>query len=77
MPAWSEPVLRLDSRPHEITTPVLLTNLRDRGNVHERSKAVRAYLADHPSLETERLHRRPELLASYIRHARIPIHLRL
>jgi transposase len=101
--------------------PVPLTILWDRGNVHDRSKAVRAYLADHPAIETEpfpgytpeanpdegvwqhakhgrlanfapedtaalraelvkeleRLHRRPDLLASFIRHAEIPIRLRL
>jgi len=100
--------------------PVPLTILWDRGNVHDRSKAVRAYLAEHPSIETEpfpsytpeanpdegvwqhakhgrlanfaaegtaelraelvkeleRLDRRPKLLASFIRHARIPIRLR-
>jgi transposase len=98
-----------------------MTILWDRGNVHDRSKAVRAYLAEHPAIETEpfpsytpeanpdegvwgytkygrlanfapedtaelraalvaelgRLHRRPKLLASFIRHARIPIRLRL
>jgi transposase len=101
--------------------PVPMTILWDRGNVHDRSKAVRAYLAEHPSIETEpfpsyapeanpdegvwgytkygrlanfapedtdelraalvaeleRLHRRPELLASFIRHAGFPIRLRL
>jgi transposase len=101
--------------------PVPLTIFWDRGNVHDRSKAVRAYLAEHPSIETvpfpssppeanpdegvwghathgrlanfapqdtgelraelvrelERLHRRPKLLASFIRHAAIPIQLRL
>lgn len=100
--------------------PVPLTILWDKGNIHDRSKAVRAYLADHPSIETvpfpsytpeanpdegvwqhtkhgrlanfapgdtselravlieelERLHRRPQLLASFIRRARIPIRLR-
>jgi transposase len=100
--------------------PVPLTILWDKGNIHDRSKAVRAYLADHPSIETvpfpsytpeanpdegvwqhtkhgrlanfapgdttelraelvkelERLHRRPKLLASFIRRARIPIRLR-
>jgi transposase len=101
--------------------PVPMTILWDRGNVHDRSKVVRAYLADHPSIETEpfpsytpeanpdegvwghakhgrlanfapedtaelratlleeleRLDRRPDLLASFIRHARIPIRLRM
>jgi transposase len=101
--------------------PVPMTVLWDRGNVHDRSKAVRAYLAEHPAIETEpfpsyapeanpdegvwghtkhgrlanftpedttalraalveeleRLHRRPDLLASFIRHAEIPIRLRL
>ena len=100
--------------------PVPLTILWDKGNIHDRSKAVRAYPAEHPSIETvrfpsytpeanpdegvwqhakhgrlanftphdttelraelvkelERLHRRPKLLASFIRHARIPIRLR-
>jgi transposase len=101
--------------------PVPMTILWDRGNVHDRSKAVRAYLAEHPSIETEpfpsyapeanpdegvwehtkhgrlanfapedtielrseltreleRLHRQPKLLAAFIRHAAIPIRLRL
>lgn len=101
--------------------PVPMTILWDKGNVHDRSKAVRAYLAEHPSIETEpfpsytpeanpdegvwghtkhgrlanftpedtselravlieelgRLGRRPDLLASFIRHAGIPIRLRL
>lgn len=101
--------------------PVPMTILWDRGNVHDRSKVVRAYLAEHPSIETEpfpsytpeanpdegvwghtkhgrlanftpedtaelravlveelnRLDRRPDLLASFIRHAEIPIRLRL
>jgi transposase len=101
--------------------PVPMTILWDKGNVHDRSKVVRAYLADHPSIETEpfpsytpeanpdegvwghtkhgrlanftpedtaelravlveeleRLDRRPDLLASFIRHAEIPIRLRL
>jgi transposase len=91
----------------------------DRGNVHDRSKAVRASLAEHPSIRTEqfppytpeanpdegvwqhtkhgrlanftpedttelrsavegelrRLQRRPMLLASFIRHAKVPIRL--
>jgi transposase len=33
--------------------PVPMTILWDRGNVHDRSKAVRAYLAEHPAIETE------------------------
>jgi hypothetical protein len=33
--------------------PLPMTILWDKGNVHDRSKVVRAYLADHPSLETE------------------------
>jgi transposase len=101
--------------------PVPMTVLWDKGNVHDRSKVVRAYLAEHPSIETEpfpsytpeanpdegvwehtkhgrlanftpedtaelravlveeleRLARRPDLLASFIRHAEIPIRLRL
>ncbi len=32
--------------------PVPLTIFWDRGNVHDRAKVVRAYLADHPSIET-------------------------
>lgn len=100
--------------------PVPMTILWDKGNVHDRSRAVRAYPAEHPSIETEpfpsytpeanpdegvwqhakhgrlanfapedtaelraelvkeleRLHRRPKLLASFLRHARIPIRLR-
>jgi transposase len=32
---------------------VPMTVLWDRGNVHDRSKAVRAYLAGHPAIETE------------------------
>lgn len=91
----------------------------DRGNVHDRSKAVRAFLADHPSVRTEqlpsytpeanpdegvwqhtkhgrlanftpgdtaelraavegeltRLQRSPKLLASFLRHAKVPIRL--
>jgi hypothetical protein len=101
--------------------PVPMTVLWDRGNVHDRSKAVRAFLAENPAVETEkfpgyapetnpdegvwgytkygrlanfapedtaelrsalvaeleRLHRRPKLLASFIRHAKVPIRLRL
>ena len=97
-----------------------MTILWDRGNVHDRSKVVRAYLADHPEVVTEkfpgyapetnpdemvwqhskhgrlsnftpddteelryvlveeldRVHRRPELLAAFIRHAMVPIRLR-
>ena len=100
--------------------PGPMTILWDRGNVHDRSKVVRAYLAGHPEVVTEkfpsytpeanpdesvwghakygrlpnfapddtaelratmveefeRLHRRPDLLASFIRHAEIPIRLR-
>ena len=100
--------------------PAPMTILWDKGDVPDRSKAVRAYLAERPSIETEpfpsytpeanpdegvwqhtkhgrlanfapgdtselrievvkeleRLHRRPKLLASFIRHARIPIRLR-
>ncbi len=96
-----------------------MTTLWDKGNIRDRSKAVRAYLADHPPIESEpfpsnapesspdegiwqhakhgrlanfapegtaelraeliveleRLDRRPELLASFIRRARIPIRL--
>lgn len=91
----------------------------DRGNVHDRSRAVRAFLAKHPSIRTEqfpsytpeanpdegvwqhtkhgrlanftpegtaelraavtaeltRLRRSPKLLASFLRHAGIPIRL--
>jgi len=101
--------------------PVPMTVLWDRGNVHDRSKAVRAFLAENPAIETERfpgyapetnpdegvwgytkygrlanfapedtaalraalvaelerLHRRPKLLGSFIRHAKVPIRLRL
>jgi transposase len=32
--------------------PVPMTILWDKGNIHDRSKAVRANLADHPSIET-------------------------
>src|SRR4051812_43527384 len=100
--------------------PVPMTVLWDRSNIHDRSKAVRAYLAEHPAIETEpfpgyapeanpdegvwqhakhrrlanfaaedtaelreelvrelgRLHRRPDLLAAFIRHAEVPIRLR-
>ena len=34
--------------------PGPMTILWDRGNIHDRSKAVRAYLADHPSIEAVR-----------------------
>ena len=101
--------------------PAPMTILWDKGNIHDRSRAVRDYLAEHPSIETvpfpsytpeanpdegvwqhtkhgrlanftpqdttelrselvkelERLDRRPKLLASMIRHARIPIRLRI
>jgi transposase len=100
--------------------PMPMTILWDRGNVHDRSKAVRAYLAEHPAIEAVsfpgyapeanpdegvwghtkhgrlanfapentaelraalieelgRLDRRPDLLASFIRHAEIPIKLK-
>jgi transposase len=100
--------------------PGEMTILWDRGNVHDRSKVVRTYLAKHPGVVTEplpsyapetnpdegvwghtkygrlanftpedtvelravlveefgRLHRRPELLAAFIRHAEVPIRLR-
>jgi hypothetical protein len=96
-----------------------MTILWDRGNVHDRSKVVRAYLAGHPEIvtekfpsyapetnpdemvwqhtkharlsnftpddvaelratvvaELERLHGRPDLLAAFIRHAKVPIRL--
>ena len=99
--------------------PVRLTVVWYRGNVHDRSKAVRAFLLEHPSIETEqlpsytpeaspdegvwghtkhgplanyapedtaelravltselwRLQRSPKLLASFVRHAKIPIQL--
>src|SRR3954464_6667520 len=101
-------------RPHP---PGPVTVLGDRGNIHDRSKVVRAYLAGHPEIVTEkfpgyapetnpdemvwqhtkprrlsnftpddtdelrsvlveeldRVHRKPELLAAFIRHARVPI----
>ncbi len=100
--------------------PGPMTILWDRGNIHDRSKVVRAYLAEHPEIVTEklpsyapeanpdesvwehtkhgrlsnftpedtaelravmveefeRIHRRPELLAAFIRHAKVPIRLR-
>jgi hypothetical protein len=101
--------------------PGPMTVLWDRGNVHDRSKVVRAYLAGHPEIvtekfpsyapetnpdemvwqhtkharlsnftpddvaelratvvaELERLHGRPDLLAAFIRHAKVPIRLRV
>jgi hypothetical protein len=101
--------------------PGPMTILWDRGNVHDRSKVVRAYLAGQPNIVTEkfpgyapetnpdemvwqhtkharlsnftpedvaelratvvaeldRLHGKPELLASFIRHAKVPIRLRV
>lgn len=100
--------------------PGPMTILWDRGNVHDRSKVVRAYLANHPEVvtekfpgyapetnpdemvwqhskhgrlsnfapedtaelrstlveELERVHRRPDLLAAFIQHAKVPIRLR-
>jgi transposase len=100
--------------------PGPMTVVWDRSNIHDRSGAVRAYLAEHPEIETEkfpgyapeanpdemvwqhakhgrlanfapadtaelrseligelmRLERRPDLLAAFIRHARVPIRLR-
>jgi transposase len=35
--------------------PGPMTILWDRGNIHDRSKVVRAYLAVHPEIETEKL----------------------
>jgi len=104
---------------HHIPGP--MTILWDRGNVHDRSKVVRAYLAEHPEIvtekfpgyapetnpdemvwqhakharlsnfapedvaelratvmaELERLHGKPELLSAFIRHAKVPIRLRV
>jgi transposase len=101
--------------------PGPMTILWDRGNVHDRSKVVRAYLAGQPGVITEkfpgyapetnpdemvwqhtkharlsnftpedvaelratvvaelkRLHEKPELLACFIRHAKVPIRLRV
>jgi hypothetical protein len=101
--------------------PGPMTILWDRGNVHDRSKVVRAYLAGHPEIATEkfpgsapetnpdemvwqhskharlsnftpedvaelratvmaeleRLHGKPELLSAFIRHAKVPIRLRV
>jgi transposase len=100
--------------------PGPMTILWDRGNIHDRSKVVRAYLAGHPEVVTEklpgyapetnpdesvwqhtkhgrlanfapedttelrsemirefvRLHESPELLAAFIRHAKVPVRLR-
>lgn len=100
--------------------PGPMTILWDRGNIRDRSKVVRAYLAKHPEVVTEkfpsyapetnpdemvwehtkhgrlsnftpedtaelravmveefeRIHGRPDLLASFIRHAKVPIRLR-
>ncbi len=100
--------------------PGPLTILWDRGNIHDRSRLVRAYLADHPEIVTEKfpgyapetnpdemvwqhtkhgrlsnftpedtaelraelveefgyLRGKPELLAAFIRHAKVPVRLR-
>jgi transposase len=119
-----------DANVHGVDTVAFLRQLRrhipgpmtilwDRGHVHDRSKVVRAYLAKHPEIVTERfpgyapetnpdemvwqhakharlsnftpedvaelratvvselgrLHGKPELLASFIRHAKVPIRL--
>ncbi len=100
--------------------PGPMTVLWDRSNIHDRSKVVRAYLAEHPEIATEplpayapetnpdemvwqqtkhgrlanltpeataalrsvlieefsRLHRRPELLAAFLRHAGVRVRLR-
>src|SRR5947208_10283978 len=100
--------------------PGPMTVIWDRSNIHDRCAAVRAFLAAHPEIETERLpgyapeanpdemvwqhakhgrlanfapadtaelrseligelmrlERRPDLLAAFIRHARVPIRLR-
>jgi len=100
--------------------PGPMTILWDKGNIHDRSKVVRAYLAGHPEVVTEklpsyapetnpdesvwehtkhgrlsnftpedtaelravmveefeRIGRRPDLLAAFIRHAKVPIRLR-
>lgn len=100
--------------------PGPMTVLWDRANIHDRSKVVRAYLAAHPEIATEkfpgyapetnpdemawehtehgrlanftpedtaelrsvlieefrRLHRKPELLAAFIRHAGVRVRLR-
>jgi hypothetical protein len=124
------PLLADDANVHGEDTVAFLRQLRrhipgpmtilwDRVNVHDRSKVVRSYLAEHPAIVTEplprsapetnpdegvwehakhgrlanftpedtaelrsvlieefeRLHRRPELLAAFIRHAKVPIRL--
>lgn len=100
--------------------PGPMTILWDRGNIHDRSKVVRAYLAEHPEIVTEklpgyapetnpdesvwqhtkhgrlanfapedtaelrtvlveefgRLQGRPDLLAAFIRHVKVPVRLR-
>ena len=100
--------------------PGPVTILWDRSNIHDRSKVVRAYLAEHPEIVTEklpgyapeadpdesvwehtkhgrlanfapedtaelravlveefeRIHRKPELLRAFIRHAKVPVRLR-
>jgi transposase len=100
--------------------PGPMTVLWDRSNIHDRSKVVRAYLAEHPEVRTEklpgyapetnpdemvwehtkhgrlsnftpedtaelrsaligefsRLHRKPELLSAFIRHAGVRVRLR-
>jgi transposase len=97
-----------------------MTILWDRAQIHDRSRAVKAYRAEHPEIVTEqlpsyapetnpdenvwqhtkharlanfapedtrelrramieefdRLHGRPDLMAAFIRHARIPVRLR-
>jgi hypothetical protein len=100
--------------------PGAMTVLWDRSNIHDRSKVVRAYLAGHPEIQTEklpgyapetnpdemvwehtkhgrlanfapedtaelravltdefdRIHRKPELLSAFIRHAGVRVRLR-
>jgi len=100
--------------------PGPMTILWDRAHIHDRSRRVRAYLAEHPKVKTEkfpgyapetnpdemvwqhtkhgrlanfapqdtaelrsalieefhRIHRKPELLAAFIRHAGVPVRLR-
>jgi len=100
--------------------PGPMTILWDRGNIHDRSRVVRAYLARHPEIVTEkfpgyapeanpdemvwqhtkhgrlsnftpedtaelraklieefgRIRAEPELLAAFIRHAKVPVRLR-
>jgi len=100
--------------------PGSMTVLWDRANIHDWSRRVRAYLAEHPKVKTEklpayapetnpdemvwqhtkhgrlanfapqdtaelrsalieefhRIHRKPELLAAFIRHAGVPVRLR-